>query len=111
MNAAAIASRLVTVMIVVNVPVAVWCEVSHAELAERVDAMLLGVFGIEIGVRAVLAIRRRRWDTWLVVDTVIVALAALPYAALPVVRVARVAHLGRHIAHLRHATLARLVHA
>ena len=69
-------------------------------------------FAADIAIRTAIAVKRRSFDRWLIIDTLIVALAALPYAALPVVRVARVAHLGRHIEHLRpRVRLARLVHA
>jgi hypothetical protein len=55
-------------------------------------------------------VKSRRFDAWLALDAVIVALALLPFGLIPVVRAARLAHLGRHVAHLRHLTVARVVH-
>jgi hypothetical protein len=107
----AIVHRVVTAAILTNLPVAAWVELTHDEFAERVDGALLLFFACEIAVRVALAVKRRRWDGWLVVDALIVALALLPLGVLPVVRAARLAHLGRHAAHLRHLTIARVVHA
>jgi hypothetical protein len=107
---ATIAHRVVTGAILLNLPVAALCEFSHNEIADRADAALLAFFACEIMVRLALAVKRRRLDGWIAVDAVIVALALLPFGMLPVVRVARLAHLGRHAAHLRHLTVARVVH-
>jgi hypothetical protein len=104
---ATIAHRVVTSMILVNLPVAAWVEITHNEVAERIDAGILVFFAIEIGLRVALAVKRRRWDGWLAVDSIIVALALLPFGVLPVVRVARLAHMSRHAGHLRHLTVVR----
>jgi hypothetical protein len=104
-----IGERLVTSMIVLNLPVAAWVELTHDELAEHIDAGILVFFAIEIGVRVALAVKRREWDNWLVVDSIIVLLAMLPFGAIPVVRVARLVHVSRHAGHLRHLTIARVI--
>lgn len=104
---AGVAQRVVTAAIVANFPIAVWSEITHDELAERLDGMLLGLFAIEISVRLVLALKRKSWDRWLAIDATIVALAALPIGLPFVLRGARLAHLARHGMHLRHATIAR----
>jgi hypothetical protein len=103
--------HVVTAAIAVNLPVALLVELTENELAERIDAALLAFFAAEITIRVAYAVKRRRWDSWLAFDAVIVALAVLPFGVIPVVRAARLAHLGRHVAHLRHATIARAVHA
>jgi uncharacterized RDD family membrane protein YckC len=106
--------RLVTSMIVLNLPVAAWAEITHDELAERIDSAILAFFACEIALRIAFAIRRRSFDRWLVVDGMIVALAALPIGFPVVIRAARLAYLGRHGMHLRHVTIARgvqFVHA
>ena len=107
---ATIVHRVVTGMILVNLPVAAWVEITHDELAEHIDMALLVGFACEIMIRVALAVKRRRFDAWLCVDAVIVALAVLPLGVVPVVRVAKLAHLGRHVAHLRHVTIARVAH-
>ena len=106
----AIMHRVVTGMILVNLPVAAWVELGHSEIAEHLDMALLAFFTAEIAVRIGCAIKRRRWDAWLAVDAAIVALAMLPLGVIPVVRIARLAHLGRHVQHLRHVTVARVAH-
>ncbi|WP_156764134.1 hypothetical protein [Mycobacterium sp. 852002-50816_SCH5313054-b] len=100
--------RLVTSLILVNVPVAGWAELTHDELAEHLDAALLAFFACEIAVRVALAVRHRRFDRWLLIDAVIVTLAVLPFGVLPVVRVARLTHLGRHLVHLSSLRVLRL---
>jgi hypothetical protein len=83
-------------------------EFTHDELAEKLDLGLLAFFAVEITARVISAVRQRQWDVWLAVDATIVAIASLPLgASLPVIRAARLAHLGRHGMHLRHVTLAR----
>ena len=108
---AGIAHRVVTAAIVTNLPVALWAELTHCELAEHIDLGLLLFFSIEVAVRIGYAIRRRSFDRWLLIDAAIIGIAALPWGVLPVVRAARLAHLGRHVQHLRHVTIARAVHA
>jgi hypothetical protein len=103
-----LAHRVVTGLIILNLPCALWAEFTHDEIAETIDAALLVFFAVEIAIRIVLAVKRRRWDAWLAFDAVIVALAVLPFGVIPVVRVARLAHLGRHVAHLRHVTIVRV---
>ena len=108
---ATIAHRIVTGMILANLPVAAWVELTGSELAEHLDLGLLAFFGIEITVRVIAAVRRRSWDFWLVADAAIILLALTPLGFAPVARTARLAHLGRHVQHLRHVTVAKLVHA
>ncbi len=106
-------STLVTAAIVVNLPVAALVEFAHdetAEIAERVDGMLLAFFAIEIAVRVALAIKHRQWDRWLAIDATIIVLALLPIGLPLVLRGARLAHLARHGMHLKHVTLARAPH-
>jgi hypothetical protein len=93
--------RVVTSMIMLNLPVDAWAELTHDELAERIDFAILALFAFEVAVGVALAVRRRRFDRWLLIDAVIVSLAVLPFGLLPVVRAARLAHLGRHVIHLR----------
>jgi hypothetical protein len=90
-------------------PVATWAEFTHAEIAEHLDLALLGFCACEIAVRVALALKRRQFDGWLLVDAIIVGVALLPLgASLPIVRAGRLAHLGRHgMLHLRHITIAR----
>jgi hypothetical protein len=97
-SAHVVAERVVTSAILINIPIAVWVEITRSELAEHLDLAILGFFACEILVRIVLACRRRQWDNMLVVDTMIVALAL---SGLPLMRVARFAHLSRHVGHLR----------
>ncbi|OBF58743.1 hypothetical protein A5787_22580 [Mycobacterium sp. 852002-50816_SCH5313054-b] len=92
-----LAERVVTSAILINIPVAVWAEMTRDEIAERIDTTILLFFAFEIGVRIVCAIKRRDCPSMLVVDTMIVALAL---SGLPLMRVARFAHLS-HVGHLR----------
>jgi hypothetical protein len=102
--------RLVTSAIVANLPVAVWVECTHDELAEKLDLGLLLFFSVEIAARIISAVKRREWDRWLAVDVAIISLALTPLGLAPIARTARLAHLGRHLNHLRHVTLGRLAH-
>jgi hypothetical protein len=106
----ALAHRVVTSMILVNLPVAAWVELTHDELAERVDAGILLFFACEVAVRVVLAVKRREGGHWLILDGLIICLALTPLGVAPIARTARLAHLGRHVQHLRHATVGRLAH-
>ncbi len=99
-----IVEPVVTAAILINLPIAAWVEITHDELAEKIDLRILLFFACEIGVRVVLAIKRRGCDASLVLDTTIVVLAL---SGLPIMRAARLAHLSRHVAHLRHVTVAR----
>ncbi len=103
-------SALVTAAIIANLPIAVWSEITENEIAEHLDAALLLFFAVEVSVRVACAVKRRRWDAWLAFDAVIVALAILPFGIIPVVRAAKLAHMGRHAVHLKHVTLARAAH-
>jgi hypothetical protein len=107
MMTATFVHRVVTGAILVNLPVAAWVELTHDELAEHIDAALLVFFACEVTLRVALAVKRRRFDAWLAVDALIVALALLPFGLIPVVRAARLAHLSRHVAHLRHLPVVR----
>lgn len=95
-----------------NVPIAVLAEITRDETLEHLDLGLLVFFMCEVLIRVCRAVIRRRWDGWLALDALIVGVALLPVCALPVVRLARFAHLGRHAHHLlRHVTIVRAVHA
>ena len=102
-----------TAAIAVNIPVAVVAEIVHDEMLERVDHALLLFFVAEVSVRLVHAVRRRHADVWLVVDSVIILAAMLLPVGLMVARSARVAHMLRHAAHVRHHAIpiVRLVRA
>ena len=104
---------LVTAAIVVNLPVAAVAEISHSEICEKVDHGLLLFFAVEVAARLVVACKRRRADVWLVVDSVIILAAMLLPVGLMVARSARVAHMLRHAAHVRHHAIpiVRLVRA
>lgn len=93
----------VTSAIVANIPIAAWAEITHDELAERIDLSVLVFFALEIGVRIVYACSRRRCESTLVLDAVIVAIAL---SGLPLMRAARLAHLSRHV-HVFFARVAR----
>jgi hypothetical protein len=78
----------------------------HAEFLETVDDLFLAFFAAELLVR----LSRARWaffrSPWLMADGAIIVLALLPVlgggmAVLRVARLARSAHLLRHIAHAR----------
>jgi hypothetical protein len=108
MSASAVVERVVTGLILLNIPVALICELTRNEIAEAIDLGLLVAFAAEILVRAVRAAVRRERDVWLAFDAIVVAVALLPLgASLPAVRGARLLHLGRHV---QHATVARLAH-
>jgi hypothetical protein len=97
---AAIAERFVTSAILINIPIAVWAELTHNELAEHIDTTILAFFACEIAARIVFAIKRKRCETMLVADALIVLVAL---SGLPLMRAARLAHLGRHV----HVSFAR----
>jgi len=103
-SASAAAEHVVTSAIILNLPIAAWPELSHDELAEHLDMGLLVFFAAEILVRLVYACKRRRFDLGLAFDTLIVVLAL---SGLPVARAARLGHLSRRCAHLRHVVVAR----
>ena len=94
MSSHVVAERFVTSLILVAIPIGVWAELSHDELAEHIDTAILAFGACEIGVRIVSAIKRRHCDRMLVVDAAIVVLAL---TGLPIMRAARLAHLGRHV--------------
>jgi hypothetical protein len=105
-----VGQRVVTAAILANIPVAVWCEVSPSEVPETLDALLLCFFAYEIVCRAFSAARRGQFDSWLVIDALIVVVALLPFGVTPVMRAAKLAHIARHGMHLKHLTIARAVH-
>jgi hypothetical protein len=110
---AAVAQHVVTSAIVANIPIAILSEITGNQTLERLDLALLVFFTAEVLCRFARAARRRQWDLWLAFDAIIVALAVLPFGVIPVVRAARLVHLSRHCAHLRHhltnSRLARVV--
>lgn len=106
-----IGQRVVTAAIVANLPVALWVELTHDEIAEHLDMALLAFFACEIALRTFSALRRGSFDRWLVIDALIVAIALLPISVTPVMRCAKLAHVARHSMHLKHLTVARAVHA
>ncbi len=59
MNTASIGQRVVTGMIVLNLPTAAWVEVTHSEIAERIDAGILLFFAALFRRRGVCANRVR----------------------------------------------------
>ena len=79
----------------------------HEQLLGAVEAMLLVFFVGEIALRW----RRAGWrrphrNLWLIIDTVIIVLALIPvlgpYTTIARIgRLARLAHVGKHLLHLR----------
>lgn len=89
-----------------------WVDQAHEVAAERVDTCFLLLFAVEMAVR----LKRAGWQwlyrPWNLVDLAVVVIALLPIIGdgLTVLRLARAAklvHLGRHVSHLRLATLLR----
>jgi hypothetical protein len=93
-SAHAVAERFVTSAVLLSIPVGVCAEITHDELAERIDTTILLFFAFEIAARIVYAIRREHFESTLVIDAAIVLLAL---SGLPIMRVARLAHLSRHV--------------
>jgi hypothetical protein len=107
--------HVVTAVIVANsmVMLASLVDHSHAELLEQVDVGCLWFFAAELTVRLALAGLGFFHSLWNTVDLVVVVVALLPVAGggiavLRLARLARSAHLLRHVAHLRLARLVRL---
>jgi hypothetical protein len=99
-----VAERFVTSMILLNLPIAAWAELTHNETAERIDTAILVFFACEIGVRIAFACKRRHCDMSLLFDALIVLLA---FTGLPIARAARLGHLTRNASHLRHVVTLR----
>ncbi len=100
--------RIVLGAIVANsaVTVAAFIDHSHEELLENVDLAILWFFAAELALRlwiTRLGFFRSLWNT---ADAIIIVVALLPVAGggigvLRLARLARSAHLLRHISHLR----------
>jgi voltage-gated sodium channel len=84
----------------------------HQDLIGTVDEILLWFFALEIAIRLKTAGRRFLHDKWLLFDAACVLVALAPVGvnliALRVVRACRIAHFGRHLAHVRHVLSLRL---
>jgi voltage-gated sodium channel len=100
--------RAVTAVVVANAVVMLWglIDRSREELLENVDLAFLWFFASELAVRlwiARLGFFRSVWNT---ADAIIIVVALLPVlgggiAVLRMARLARSAHLLRHVTHLR----------
>jgi hypothetical protein len=116
-------NRVVITAILINFLVAAWLEFKHDDILEMVDTTIVWFFVAEVTIKIWSRIktgwgRWRGWsDFWLVADILIVGLAALPLGenltALRILRIARFAHLMRHLphitGHLRHLPVLRLL--
>jgi hypothetical protein len=104
----------VTAVIVANAVVMLWGLLDHGreELLGNVDLAFLSFFGAELLVRLAKA-RLGFFSVWNTADAIIIVLALLPVlgggvAVLRMARLAKLAHLGRHVNHLRGITALRL---
>jgi voltage-gated sodium channel len=98
----------VTAVIVANTVVLVAGLVvdGHEQLFEKVDLAILWFFAAELSVRLAMARLGFFHSLWNIVDAVIILVALLPVAGggiavLRLARLARSAHLLRHVSHLR----------
>jgi Ion transport protein len=105
----------VTAVILANSAVMLWSLIDHSreELLENVDLAFLSFFGTELLVRLAKARLGFFRSPWRCADAAIIVLALLPVlgggvAVLRMARLAKLAHLGRHVNHLRGITALRL---
>jgi Ion transport protein len=106
--------HVVTAVIVANAALMVTGMLvdGHEAAFEKMDLAVLWFFAAELSVRLAMARLGFFHSLWNTVDLVVVVLALLPIAGggiavLRLARLARSAHLLRHVAHLRLARLAR----
>jgi hypothetical protein len=104
--------------IIASIAIMIWgfIDPEHKEIVEVLDYVILVYFGVEIGIRIHRAGRGWYKDPWLWLDLIIIVVALLPLGsdaiAARLVRAARLAHVGRHLPHLRHLpALLRVVRA
>jgi hypothetical protein len=84
---------------------------------EVADEGILWFFLAEVGVRLLTRIKKAGWwfwrDAWLMFDIAVMLLALLPLGddvlALRIMRAARLAHISRHLPHLRHTAVLRWI--
>lgn len=100
--------RIVVAAIIMTPLIFVWelCDRDMEETLAAIDTGILGFFVIELAVRVKHAGRKWYRDPWIWFDAVIIGLALLPLGedmlALRLMRACRLAHMGRHLPHLRH---------
>lgn len=105
-------NRIVIAAIIMTPIIFVW-ELMDRDMAETlgaIDTWILGFFVFELGVRVVRAVKEsgKDWwrDKWIWIDAMIIVLALMPLGedvlALRLMRAFRLAHISRHMPHLRH---------
>jgi Ion transport protein len=102
--------HVVRAALVASIGLLAWSQFdpTHEDLITHLDDALLCVFLFEVAARLKTEIKARGWgfwrNGWLMFDLLITVLAALPMGAdmiaARVVRVAKLAHMGRHVPHL-----------
>lgn len=113
-NRSSFLHRMILLAILANSIILLWGLVDHhhENLIEKADLAILWFFALEIAIRFKTAGRRLLHDKWLLFDAACVLMALAPVGvnltALRVVSACRIAHFGRHLAHLRHVLSLRL---
>jgi hypothetical protein len=102
--------HIVRAALVVTLSLLVWGQFDsdHEDLIKHLDDAILMVFVYEVSMRLKAEIKTAGWgfwrNGWLMFDLFVTVLAAAPMGAdmiaARVVRVAKLAHMGRHLPHL-----------
>jgi hypothetical protein len=108
------ADRIIVTAALVDLPIAAWEYACGSHSVELAGQALLALFAAGVTVKIAVAVRRRQWDAWLGVDAALIVAIILMSAVvhssvvlLGALKMARIAHLGRHCAHLRHIIVGR----